>query len=731
MLQWFNKRATSSSSSEELGGNRQYSPSSASALTEEDYEFLFNQLLDGVAHGWHLGKIIKFFNNIESRSHPSEWVTWLGRFEHKIVYSDDPSQRRVGAIMMRFSELTQSHSELQQLSEVFQRIGKKLFIGSTFELIWEYDGLDRVTEEDIDLEVADTNEPELAITDSEDEVLETLLGTNLDSTVEVANEPELAITDSEDEVLETLLGTNLDSTVEVANEPELAITDSEDEAIGQTLDDFLNSTLESISESEEITLETSKDAIGEVDTEDHLNSTTKFTEQLTKSPDLIAEAESTTEFTEQPTKSPDLVAEAESTTEFTEQPTKSPDLIAEAESTTEFTEQPTKSPDLVAEAEFSLEKMETAKDKDAEDETNSIESLTALTEQLTVLQGVPSESEEDTTEKQTQELFAKFTEQQTVSPDLMTESELPEKELNDSESSEQETKSLESLEALTKQLTAIQDTISEEVGMDNQGDTHIEVDSESTLIASETEQNDSSTSLPVASFIEATKTLVPQTKNKNTTPLTWEEFISVLEQDPNLAQQIAQYLKISSTNPQDIVQAAINRLTKQEEAILSPATVELVESWFNLGLKQASAEDFQSAIASWDQALKLNPNLSEAWHNRGSALGRLGKYEQAIQSFNQAIKIAPERYQAWNDRAHALYQIQKWEQAVENWDKAISLMSDNYQFWYNRGCALEQLQRYDESISSYEKALEIKPDFQPARSRYINLVTENSSSPAN
>ena len=53
-------------------------------------------------------------------------------------------------------------------------------------------------------------------------------------------------------------------------------------------------------------------------------------------------------------------------------------------------------------------------------------------------------------------------------------------------------------------------------------------------------------------------------------------------------------------------------------------------------------------------------------------------------------------------------------------------MPGNHLFWYNRGCALEQLKSFNESIASYEKALEIKPDFQPARSRYIDLIADNS-----
>ena len=92
------------------------------------------------------------------------------------------------------------------------------------------------------------------------------------------------------------------------------------------------------------------------------------------------------------------------------------------------------------------------------------------------------------------------------------------------------------------------------------------------------------------------------------------------------------------------------------------------------------------------------------------------------------MTIDPDNYQAWNDRAHALYQLQNWSEAVNSWSNAIKIMPGNHLFWYNRGCALEQLERWQDAIASYEKALEIKPDFQLGRSRYINLVADNSRS---
>ena len=721
MLQWFNKQTNSSSLSQEAEfeqqENRQHSLSSDSALTDEDYEFLFNQLLDGVAHGWHLGKIVKFFNNLEPRSISSEWIAWLLKFEQKIVFSNDPSQRRVGAIMMRFGELTQGDLELKELGTLTSKIGKKLFLGNTAELIWEYDGIDRVVpKEDSSAIFAETAIASNAV--EEEAIKEVAADLNPRSAVDA-----VSAEDSHPQTLASLTKERMTISVteskKINAERQIAIAKNIQESASPNISEEPRISTEQptqspdfVTEPEPLSVERDEESLSTLDellnelapTQEALPTT----EQPTQSPDFVTEPEPLSAerdgllnelaptqeelpTTEQPTQSPDFVTEPEPLSVKRDEESLSTldELLNEPDTTQEAlptTEQPTQSPDFVTEPEpLSVERDE--------------ESLSTLDELL---------NEPDTTLKE-----VPTTEQPTQSPDFVTETKPQEKEVKQN--------LLESLEAFTEQLTVLQEIIPE-------SDSSSEPDLETTLVLPDTKPT---SAISVESFLEATQALISQQKKNHSTPLSWQEFIAVLEQDEALAQQIAQYLQVSTHHPQDIIKAAIERLTQQEREQLSPATLELVESWFHLGLKQASAEDFQGAIASWDKALKLNPNLSEAWHNRGSALGRLGRYEEAIQSFNRAINLTPRHDRAWNDRAHALYQLQKWEQAIESWNKAISITSDNYQFWYNRGCALEQLQRFEESISSYEKALEIKPDFQPARSRYISLITENSSLPPN
>lgn len=395
MLKWFSKQKTAESSVNNQSQEKEDVPevSDSSHLTDADYDFLFNQLLDGVAHGWNQFKIIKFFQNLGPRGEEAHWVAWLEKLSAKIPDATNDSQRRLGAIMLRLAEVTQSAAELSQLSAVSAQMGKKLFFGKVANLIWEYDGVDVV------------------------------------------------------------------STI--------------DNSGGEDNHDSIK---------ENITLE----------------------EDSKPSPQILLEESLTPE---------------------------------------------------------------------------NIESLTS--EELT-----PAISESNLLE---------------IPEEQVIETKPPEKH--------------------------------------------------------------------------------------NIVPPTTEQVES------------------------------------RTKDMLDTTVMELVESWFNLGLKQANAGDLPGAIDSWQKALQLNPNLAEIWHNLGSALGRLEYYAEAIDSFNHALEIDPQSDQAWNDRAHAFYQMEQWEQAIDSWLKAIAINPGNHQFWYHHGNALEQLQRLDEAIASYEKALEISPDFQPARAKYVNLRT--------
>ncbi len=60
-------------------------------LDDTDREYLFMQLLEGVAHGWQQPRAVGFFNKIRQRVRKSEWLEWLERFGNNLVQAPVPN----------------------------------------------------------------------------------------------------------------------------------------------------------------------------------------------------------------------------------------------------------------------------------------------------------------------------------------------------------------------------------------------------------------------------------------------------------------------------------------------------------------------------------------------------------------------------------------------------------------------------------------------------------------
>jgi|GEM_PF-1128575 len=544
-----------------------------SKLSDADYEFLFNQLLEGIAHGWHDRRIIKFFNQLGDRGQQADWVAWLSRLRGKLLKLPIESKRQLGTIMIRFGELTQSVTEVNQIGAASHRLGRELLFGDNVSEIWEYVG------------------PDLSLPakplETEQELSERLpsdfatLGKNL----------------TESEEVDAATASSVDEDNNAHDELDLALKSDEEK----------NSLSEAALVEQEDT----------------------FSETLVSADELWAG---------------DL-----------------DDLSSGS-----------------AEADISEPAREINLDLDLDLPDSS---------------HVPTEAD-----------VSEPANKIDLDLDLDLDSDL---DLPDN----------------SDRITGYD----EEFEFESDRNSTLEADTSSTLPQSSIENPgvaaDLQPELPISASTELVDAIRGFDLSSTSQSLSIDEF-SANSPTPNVPEEPEQ--QALSPNYSAIEQQDNRGLSSIDTKELDDPSLEVIESWFNLGLKQVSAGEYSKAIASWDKALSINANLPEAWHNRGSALGRLGDYQAAVKSFQNALEIDPDNYQAWNDRAHALYQLEDWSRAVESWTRAIQIMPGNHLFWYNRGCSLEQLSKWSEAISSYEKALEIKPDFQPGRSRYINLVADNS-----
>ena len=63
-------------------------------------------------------------------------------------------------------------------------------------------------------------------------------------------------------------------------------------------------------------------------------------------------------------------------------------------------------------------------------------------------------------------------------------------------------------------------------------------------------------------------------------------------------------------------------------------------AYINRGNAKQELEQYDSAVADYDEAIRLNPDLAEAYFNRGNTKIALGLKDAAREDFERALEMA-------------------------------------------------------------------------------------------
>ncbi len=99
----------------------------------------------------------------------------------------------------------------------------------------------------------------------------------------------------------------------------------------------------------------------------------------------------------------------------------------------------------------------------------------------------------------------------------------------------------------------------------------------------------------------------------------------------------------------------------------------------NRGILQMYARQFELALASYEEAIKVSPGLAEAYVNTGVALVNLGRDAEAVKATSQALELKTERPEI---------------------------------AYYTRGVANEMLGNMRAAYSDYRHAAALKPEWR-------------------
>jgi tetratricopeptide (TPR) repeat protein len=165
-------------------------------------------------------------------------------------------------------------------------------------------------------------------------------------------------------------------------------------------------------------------------------------------------------------------------------------------------------------------------------------------------------------------------------------------------------------------------------------------------------------------------------------------------------------------NPKDSVAVesrarALARLGNQPSPATPPAPQLNAEGYLNQGGALLNADNFNGAIASFDQAIRLNPNYGSAYYYRGLAKYLLKNFKDAIVDFDQAIRLEPNNYAGYRGRGLARARLQDFQGALVDYNQAIRIDPNQTSSFLGRSMVRDALGDRPGAIADLQKTAEL------------------------
>ena len=147
--------------------------------------------------------------------------------------------------------------------------------------------------------------------------------------------------------------------------------------------------------------------------------------------------------------------------------------------------------------------------------------------------------------------------------------------------------------------------------------------------------------------------------------------------------------------------------TFQQAIELDP---EHAAAYFQLGDVYYDMEKFEESLTALEKAAELDPNDPYTQHNLGSSYSALSEWEKAVVAYEKAIELKPDFGEAYGDLAAAYANTDQVTDAIAAGEQAIELDPEYVAAYINLGIAYGMQGDLDQAITLFKKALQINPE---------------------
>jgi tetratricopeptide (TPR) repeat protein len=115
--------------------------------------------------------------------------------------------------------------------------------------------------------------------------------------------------------------------------------------------------------------------------------------------------------------------------------------------------------------------------------------------------------------------------------------------------------------------------------------------------------------------------------------------------------------------------------------------------------------DYAGAIALLTQLITRHPTDAVGYNNRGLIYFQSGQSEKALADYNRALELDPELDGGYNNRANYYASVGQLAEALSDYEKALDLNPGNIRTWINQAITFRELGLYDLTLENLDMAL--------------------------
>ncbi|MDR0444649.1 MAG: tetratricopeptide repeat protein [Treponema sp.] len=146
--------------------------------------------------------------------------------------------------------------------------------------------------------------------------------------------------------------------------------------------------------------------------------------------------------------------------------------------------------------------------------------------------------------------------------------------------------------------------------------------------------------------------------------------------------------------------------------VSADVTPQTAGTFLDRGILFARRDEYDLAIAEFNEAIRLNPNMGQAYCWRGMMYESQGDFPRVIADMNEAIRLGFTIAYVYGYRGNAFAFMEEFDKAIDDFTKAIQMPDNDAREVdiFSRGMVYYRKKDFTRSIADFSESIRLNPN---------------------